>query len=89
MKCPKCGKEEIAVNTPKTVYACGSSDYDQRQGTFIQSDDCKEYVIGKKLFTKIKYGVKILFGKLRCSGYGVYPNGIKCFGCGDCRKTRR
>ena len=59
MKCPRCGKEEIEVNTPKTVYGCGSSDYDKRPGTFIQSDDCKEYV-----------------------------NGIKCYGCGDCKKSK-
>ena len=88
MNCPKCGKKEIEAKTPRTVYACGSSDYDQRPGTFIQSSDCEGYVIGRKLFTKIKYAVKIIFGKLRCSGYGVYPNGIKCIGCSDCKKAK-
>lgn len=33
--CPECGALEIAANTPRTTYACGSSDYDQRPGTFI------------------------------------------------------
>ena len=32
--CPKCGAPEVDANTPRTVYACGSSDYDQRPGTF-------------------------------------------------------
>lgn len=88
MKCPKCGSKEIDAEIPYTVYRCGSRDYDQRPNTFIQSSDCKEYEKGKKLFTKIKYAFKIIFGKLRCSGYGVYPNGIKCFGCSDCKKVK-
>jgi len=33
--CPECGAIEVALNTPRTTYACGSSDYDQRPGTFI------------------------------------------------------
>ena len=37
-KCPKCGAIEIDAMTPKTVYACGSSDYDQRPNTFVESD---------------------------------------------------
>jgi hypothetical protein len=41
MRCPKCNSEEIDATTPRTVYACGSSDYDQRPNTFIQSDECK------------------------------------------------
>jgi hypothetical protein len=32
--CPRCGAPEVAAETPRTVYACGSSDYDQRPGTF-------------------------------------------------------
>lgn len=31
--CPVCGAEEVPAFTPRTVYACGSSDYDQRPGT--------------------------------------------------------
>lgn len=39
--CPMCGAVEVDAMTPRTVYACGSSDYDQRPGTFKQSDNCK------------------------------------------------
>ena len=31
--CPSCGSPEIAAMTPRTVYSCGSSDYDGRPGT--------------------------------------------------------
>lgn len=41
-RCPKCGAKEIEANTPRTVYACGSSDYDQRPGTFTQSFTCQD-----------------------------------------------
>ena len=40
-KCPKCGGVEVDAITPRTIYDCGSSDYDQRPNTFIQSDECK------------------------------------------------
>lgn len=40
--CPKCSKEEVDAMTPRTVYGCGSSDYDQRPNTFKQSDECKK-----------------------------------------------
>ncbi len=40
-KCPQCGAEEVEANTPSTVYACGSSDYDQRPGTFKPGENCK------------------------------------------------
>ena len=40
-KCPKCGAVEVDAITPRTVYACGSSDYDQRPNTFNQSDQCR------------------------------------------------
>ena len=40
-KCPKCNANEVEANTPRTVYECGSSDYDARPGTFQQSADCK------------------------------------------------
>jgi hypothetical protein len=32
-KCPKCGAPEVDAGTPRTLYACGSSDYDQRDGS--------------------------------------------------------
>ncbi len=38
-KCPECNAPEVDANTPKTVYGCGSSDYDNRPGTFTQK--CK------------------------------------------------
>jgi hypothetical protein len=34
--CPICGEPEVEANTPRTTYGCGSSDYDQRPGTFVQ-----------------------------------------------------
>lgn len=34
--CPLCGSKEVAANSPATVYACGSRDYDQRPGTFVR-----------------------------------------------------
>lgn len=34
--CPICGAPEVEAMTPRTVYACGSSDYDQRPNTFTQ-----------------------------------------------------
>jgi len=34
---------------------------------------------------RLKYYFLILMGRCRCSGYGVYPNGFKCIGCGDCK----
>ena len=39
--CPECGAKEVEASTPRTVYACGSSDYDQRPGSFVQSENCK------------------------------------------------
>lgn len=40
-KCPKCGAVEVDAMTPRTVYDCGSSDYDQRPNTFRQSEQCR------------------------------------------------
>ena len=40
-KCPNCSAVEVDAMTPRTVYACGSSDYDQRPNTFRQSEKCK------------------------------------------------
>lgn len=39
-KCPVFGAIEVDSGTPRTVYACGSSDYDNRPGTFNQSNRC-------------------------------------------------
>lgn len=38
--CPRCGAPEIPYNGPQTMYDCGSSDYDQRPNTFVQSEEC-------------------------------------------------
>lgn len=40
-KCPKCGAVEVEAMTPRTTYACGSSDYDQKPNTFSQSEQCR------------------------------------------------
>jgi len=40
--CPNCFKSEVAYLSPRTVYACGSSDYDQRPGTFKKGLYCGE-----------------------------------------------
>ncbi|MEA2037961.1 MAG: hypothetical protein U9O94_10730 [Nanoarchaeota archaeon] len=39
--CPRCESIEIESNTPRTVYHCGSSDYDQRPNTFKQTKKCR------------------------------------------------
>ena len=39
-KCPECGECEIEASTPRTVYSCGSSDYDGREGTFTKGENC-------------------------------------------------
>lgn len=39
-KCPVCDSPEVSAYTPRTVYACGSSDYDRRPGSFKQSNFC-------------------------------------------------
>lgn len=41
-RCPECGASEVEANTPRTVYGCGSSDYDQRPGSFTQSETCQK-----------------------------------------------
>lgn len=40
-QCPNCGAPEVAASTPHTVYACGSSDYDQRPGSLARK--CSRY----------------------------------------------
>ena len=39
--CPNCGAPEVDFYSPRTMYACGSTDYDQRPGTFKQSEACR------------------------------------------------
>jgi hypothetical protein len=38
--CEQCGAPEIEAYTPRTVYACGSSDYDKRPGSFNPGQNC-------------------------------------------------
>jgi NAD-dependent dihydropyrimidine dehydrogenase PreA subunit len=38
--CPSCGACEIPSMTPRTVFECGSSTYDNREGAFTRGDDC-------------------------------------------------
>lgn len=45
-KCPLCGAEEVESNSPNTVYACGSSDYDGRPETFHPGDKCEARIVG-------------------------------------------
>lgn len=40
-KCTFCGASEVDANTPRSVYACGTSSYDDRPGSFRQSEQCK------------------------------------------------
>lgn len=40
MSCQECGAEEVESLSPRTMYACGSSDYDQQQGTFHKGSKC-------------------------------------------------
>ena len=39
--CPRCGAPEVESNTPRTTYACGSSDYDGRAETI--RGKCERY----------------------------------------------
>ncbi len=48
--CPICGAEEVEANTPRTVYKCGSSDYDGRPGAFKQK--CSITNVGVNEFVK-------------------------------------
>jgi len=43
-RCPKCGAEEVDAMSPRTRYACGSSDFDGRPGTFKQGDSCNDKI---------------------------------------------
>lgn len=41
------------------------------------------YMVVKRIY----YFILVKIGKCRCSGYGIYPNGVKCPGCSDCRDS--
>ena len=40
LKCPICKASEVESETSYTYYECGSFDYDQRPGTFVQAERC-------------------------------------------------
>lgn len=48
-KCRKCASPEIEAMTPRTVYECASSDYDEREETFKQSELCKKIEFAKSV----------------------------------------
>lgn len=39
--CPICGAPEVGSKGPLTTYECGSTDYDQREGTFKRGLGCE------------------------------------------------
>lgn len=41
-QCPWCGASEIESESPRTTYSCGSSCYDQCEGTWQQSALCRQ-----------------------------------------------
>ncbi len=43
--CPVCTEPEVEASGPRTVYACGSSDSDQRPGTFKLGPRCKAEIL--------------------------------------------
>ncbi|QDJ96702.1 putative thymidylate synthase [Aeromonas phage PS2] len=60
-KCPFCGSPEVEYPTPRTVYSCGTNDYDGRPESAMQSETCKERVLAKPVHTtqfEKKFGIK-------------------------------
>lgn len=53
--------------------------------SFIRSYSIRRLFNGKSVWLTIKYWYLIKTNKKLCSGYGIYPNGIKCIGCTDCK----
>jgi hypothetical protein len=41
-QCPWCGAPEIELSSPHTMYTCGTTCYDQRDGTWKQSEICRQ-----------------------------------------------
>lgn len=58
--CPFCGAPEVERFHPRTQYACGSSDFDQRPGTFKQSDYCALVTTNERLRREVERTKKIL-----------------------------
>lgn len=60
-KCPFCGSPEVEYPTPRTVYSCGTNEYDGRPESAMQSETCKERVLAKPVYTtqfEKKFGIK-------------------------------
>ncbi len=60
--CPRCGAPETVSSTPRTIYACGSSDYDQRPGTFQPSPTCqpKASTIQQQVLDQLRAAYRLL-----------------------------
>lgn len=58
--CPICGAKEISADSPRTVYECGSSDYDQIPGTFHKKcSGYKFWCMNKDRFNPMNFGYKL------------------------------
>lgn len=47
-RCPICNSLEVEVDNPRTLYECGSSDYDRTPNTFRQSVECMKREMDQK-----------------------------------------
>jgi len=56
--CPNCGFVEVDASASRTFYACGSSDYDQRPGTFVKGVNCIEKGIREALYKVMNMDVQ-------------------------------
>lgn len=61
-RCPYCGSKEVSFYNPRTKYACGTTSYDDRPGTFQRTNDCikgslKFICINKERFNAINFGI--------------------------------
>ncbi len=91
-KCPKCGSCEVEAQNPATVYECGSSEYDQRLGTFHQSPQCKIISYCKadadRLASELKWHSEIhkCENPIRKSlpNPQGYASNVECLPCGVC-----
>ena len=81
-KCPHCGRKEVEAMSPRTYYACGSSDYDGRPGTFKQSPDCRGPLEYRKMLGLVSLGliVGILSAEalIRLSASGIAEQVLRC-----------
>lgn len=70
--CPACGAKEAETASPRTIYACESSDYDQRPSTFDNKCQIDWHSKYAETITKIH-------SLLSCrSDHGSIDNNINC-----------